>query len=398
MKHNAIFTIFKKELNRFFKDKRTLIALVMPGILLYVLYSLMGGAMTSTLMPDEDYKPEIVVVNLPQSLSAVLKESELFTVTEHKKENTDLESIKSAITDGEKDALIIFPTDFDAQLMTYTPALGTQAPNVEIYYNSSDSNSTTAYQMLGAVLDQFESAIANKFDVNRPVDEDTSYDLAREEDITAMLFSMLLPMLLIMLLFSGCMAVAPESIAGEKERGTIATLLITPTKRSHIAIGKILALSVMALISGTSSTLGVILSLPKLMGDTVSVNGSVYGIMDYIMLGVVILSTVLLLITVISIVSAYAKTVKEAGTYVTPLMVLSTVVGLSGMFGASAATAPWIYLIPLYNSVQSMIGIFSFEANLVNMIITVTANLVFSCIGVFVLTRMFNSERIMFNK
>ena len=44
MKSNAIFTIFKKELARFFKDRRTLIALIMPGILLYFIYSLMGGA------------------------------------------------------------------------------------------------------------------------------------------------------------------------------------------------------------------------------------------------------------------------------------------------------------------------------------------------------------------
>ncbi len=397
MKNNAVFTIFKKELTRFFKDKRTLIALIMPGVLLYVVYSLMGGIMTDTMMTDADYKPEITVINMPQSLSAVLKDPSLFTLTEPENGTEDPEEMKEAIGNGETDALIVFPKDFDAQLATYTPLTGTPAPNVEIYFNSSDTDSTTAYQMLTAVLDQFESAMANKFDINRVTDESTVYDLAREEDLTAMMFSMLLPMLLIMLLFSGCMSVAPESIAGEKERGTIATLLITPTKRSHIAIGKILALSVMALISGTSSTLGVILSLPKLMGDTMSVDGSVYGITDYILLGIVILSTVLLLITVISIVSAYAKTVKEAGTFVTPLMVLSTVVGLSGMLG-TAATAPWLYLIPLYNSVQSMIGIFSFEANMVNMIITVASNIVFTCVGVFILTRMFNSERIMFNK
>ena len=67
-----------------------------------------------------------------------------------------------------------------------------------------------------------------------------------------MVFSSLLPMLLMMFLYSGCASVAPESIAGEKERGTIATMLITPTKRSDIAIGKILALAIIALLSGTS--------------------------------------------------------------------------------------------------------------------------------------------------
>jgi sodium transport system permease protein len=254
-----------------------------------------------------------------------------------------------------------------------------------------------AYQTAVAVLDAFESSMANVFDINLPSSEDQVFDLSSEEDVTGMLFSMLMPMLLVMLLFSGCMAVAPESISGEKERGTIAALLVTPAKRSHIAIGKILALSVMALISGLSSALGVILSLLKLMGDAITVDGSVYTVSDYAMLAVVILSTVLVLITLISIISAYAKTVKEASTYVTPLMILSMLIGLTGMFG-SAAENPILYFIPIYNSVNSMIGIFSFNASSVNMLITVVANLVFTALGVFILTRMFNSEKIMFNK
>jgi sodium transport system permease protein len=200
-----------------------------------------------------------------------------------------------------------------------------------------------------------------------------------------------------MLLFSGCMAVAPESIAGEKERGTIATMLITPAKRSHLAFGMILVLSLMALISGASSTLGVLLSLPRLMGSEMQLDGSVYGVTDYVMLTVVILSTVMLFITLISVISAYAKTIKEATTYVTPLMVLSMLIGLSGMMGTVAENS-LLYLLPIFNSVHSMIGIFSFEASVVNVAITVAVNLTFTGIGIFVLTRMFNSEKIMFNK
>ena len=152
-----------------------------------------------------------------------------------------------------------------------------------------------------------------------------------------------------------------------------------------------------ALISGTSSTLGVVLALPKLMGDTVSLDGSVYTPLDYAMLAVVILSTVLVLITAISIISAFAKTIKEASSYISPLMIVSMLVGLSGMFGATA-TSPVLYIIPIFNSVQCMVGIFSFEFDIVNMIITVISNIVFTGVGVFVLAKMFNSEKIMFNK
>ena len=392
MKANAIFTIFKKELARFFKDRRTLTALLMPGLLIYVIYSLMGGAMGDAFMPDEDYKPVVYTVNAPE-YTGDLFPSEIFTV----KASENVKAEKQEIIDGTADVLIIFPENFTDDMLTYSPATGTPAPHVEVYYNSSDTNSATAYQNVVAVLDAFESSMTNKFDINIPSSENQKFDLASEEDMTGMIFSMLMPMLLVMLLFSGCMAVAPESIAGEKERGTIATLLITPTKRSHIAIGKILALSIMALISGASSTIGIVLSLPKLMGGTMEIDGSVYGVADYGMVALVILSTVLVLITVISIISAYAKTIKEASTYVTPLMILSMLIGLSGMMGG-AATNPLLYLIPIFNSVQSMIGIFSFEGDIVNVLITVGANIAVTAVGVFILTRMFNSEKIMFNK
>ncbi len=392
MKSNAIFTIFKKEIARFFKDRRTLIALIMPGILIYAIYSLMGGAIGDTLGADEDHDPIIYCEGeVPESMKPIFEQ-----VGYELKDSTDTEKEKQLIADKEADLLIVFPENFEGDMLSYIPSPEIPAPHVEVYYNSSNTNSSMAYQTVVALMNGYESAMTNRFDINNP-QEDLSYDLASKEAVTGMIFSMMMPMLLVMLLFSGCMAVAPESLAGEKERGTIATLLITPTKRSHIAIGKILALSIMALISGTSSTVGVVLSLPKLMGDAVEVNGSVYGVREYALIALVILSTVLVLITVISIISAYAKTIKEATTYVTPLMILSMLIGLSGMMGLTT-TNPALYAVPILNSVQCMIGIFSFEANIINILITVGANVAVTALGIFVLAKMFNSEKIMFNK
>ncbi|MCK7484352.1 MAG: ABC transporter permease subunit [Bacillus subtilis] len=66
------------------------------------------------------------------------------------------------------------------------------------------------------------------------------------------MLSTLLPMLVVMFMFTGAMAIGPESIAGEKERGTIATLLVTPVKRREIALGKVFSLGVLSLISAAS--------------------------------------------------------------------------------------------------------------------------------------------------
>ena len=207
----------------------------------------------------------------------------------------------------------------------------------------------------------------------------------------------MLPMLLMIFLFSGCMSVAPEAIAGEKERGTIATILVTPTKRSELAVGKIFALSIIALLSGASSTLGTILSLPKRMGGVETMSAAYYTAADYLVLAAVILSTVLL-VALISLISAYAKTIKEAQTSVMPLMIVVIFLGVTAMFGSGAKSQLVYYCIPLYNSVQAMVGIFSFEMIPAAVALTVGVNLACTVIASFVLTRMFNSETIMFRR
>ena len=322
MKNSTIFTVFKKEVARFFKDRRTLTALLMPGILIYLIYSLMGNAMNSYTSTAKDHSHRIVAVELPESIKTILGGANVIleSTTTDKVDET-----KNLVANGHRDMIVVFPKNFDADVAAYTPQAGTPAPNVEIYYNSADSKSSNAYTFMTALLNSYESSMTNKFDVNMG---SAKYDLATEEETAGKLLSMLMPMLLMSLLFSGCMAVAPESIAGEKERGTIATLLVTPIKRSHIAIGKILALSLMALISGASSTAGTLLSLPKMMGDQVKLNGSFYGITDYVLFTLIILSTVLLLITAISVISALAKTVKEASTYVMPLMIIFSLLNI----------------------------------------------------------------------
>jgi sodium transport system permease protein len=390
MKNKAIITVFKKELARFFTDRRTLLALLLPGLLIYMIYSVMGSTLEGAFSNDKDQKHQIVAVNMPESIETLLKQQNA-VITPISKEEVD--GVKEGLKNGEGNILAVFPADFDEAVALYTSASGTAAPAIEIYYNSSTNNSSSTYSYFTALLNNYESMLSNKFDINVG---DGVYNLASKVDTTAKVFSMMLPMLLMMLLFSGCMAVAPESIAGEKERGTIATMLVTPVKRNHIAIGKILALSVMALMSGASSTIGVLLSLPKLMGGNVELDGSVYTVSDYLLLAAVILSTVLLLITVVSVISAYAKTIKEATTFVTPLMIVSTLVGLSGMSGVTASS-PSLYLIPFYNSVQSMIGIFSLKASIINIVITIVMNLVISIVGVVALTKMFDNEKIMFN-
>lgn len=388
---SKVVTVMKKEFSRFFGDRRMVFStLILPALMIYFLYSFMGDGLMNQFTVAEDYVSKVYIVNMPDSLKPVFDEMSLDIQKEK-----DIDKMKEDVQGKDVDLLVVFPKDFDAQVEAYDNIMSSSfAPEVQLYYNSADTESSTMYTTVQEVLTQYEGSICNKFDINR---EELDYDLATDKDSTGMFFSSMLPMLLMIFIFSGCMSIAPESIAGEKERGTIAKLLVSPTKRSDIALGKIISLSVIGLLCGTSSFIGTILSMPKLMQGESSMSASVYEVQDYILLLCIIFSTVLIIVGLLSIVSAFAKTVKEAATYISPLMVIVMLVGITSMFGDGAPKEHYFYLIPVYNSVQCMNGIFGFSYNMVNVVITLAANIGVTAVLCFILSKMFNSEKVMFS-
>ena len=378
----AVLTIIKKEFMRFFGDRRLLLTtLLLPGVVLYAVYSALG-AVFANVMQDSSV-PVAYVRNMPESLGEAI--DEMFDLRD-----TDLtdEEIKSQLVEGDADIFIIFPENFDDL------TVGSDVPDVSIYYNSAQTSSSLAYSSVVALLDAYEQSIANVFNINSGSDR---YDLADSSDVSANILSMIVPMVLIMLLFSGCVAVVLESIAGEKERGTIATLLVTPIKRSYFAIGKILSLSVIAVLSGISSFLGLILSLPNLMGGMeVDFSLAAYGVLDYFGLFLVVMSTVLVLVSLLAIVSAYAKSVKEASGLIAPVMIIAVICSLVSMFVASPPMG--LYFIPVLNSALCISTLMAGTFGIVPFLITMGINIVCAALLAVLLGAMFNSEKIMFNR
>lgn len=398
-KRSNIWTIVRKEFARFFGDRTLLFtAVIMPGLLIYIVYSLMGENIGKSHV-DETRPTTVYVDNLPESLVTDFDSIPFPLVTEG---FNAVALIGDSLADKESSLIYVnFPPNFDSLISAHDPMSGEAAPNVRIYHNSSSDNSELAYQTVKGYLEEWENSRNNMFDINAEDPEmEETFDMADENDSLGEILGQLFPMLLMMLLFSGCMAVAPTSIAGEKERGTIATLLVTPIKRSELAIGKILSLSVFAMLSGLSSFLGIILSLPKMLrGDGMEIDFAIpYTSGDYMLILCVLISTVLVLISCVAILSALAKDVKSAGTLVLPLMLIVMFVGFTPMLGGDAPDTLTAYLVPFYNSVQSMASVFSFNINPAAVGITVLANLVYTVLAIFVLTKMFNSEKVMFGK
>ena len=379
-----ILTILKKELRRFFTDSRMLLGIFLPGVMIFAIYTVLGDVFTE-MAYEEKTEFVVYVDNEPEKLQIFNVPGWTFTINEMP---LTKEEILIGIKDGGIDLYIEYDEDFYNKVTT-----GDEVSWVEVYYNSLDAESSTIYAYTTAVLTEFESQLTNRFNVNG---KDNVYDLASEEDFGKQMIEMILPFILTVFLFSGAMGICSESIAGEKERGTIATLLVTPVKRSHLVIGKIAALGITTIASALVSFAGLISSLPKLMGTDFSID--MYGVPTLLLILLVVIVSALMFTTLLTIISTYAKSVKEATSLSTPLMLVVSLLGMSGMITGGTNSNILLYLIPIYNSIQCFGSILSTNIDILAVVITILSNIVYISLGVLLLTKMFNSEKIMFNK
>ena len=395
MKNNA-WTIIKKELARVFGDRQLLFtSVIMPGLLIYIIYSLLGSGMQRMATEGTDEMVIVRVENLPESVAPIVENMPSVVVLQQLVLQEDIDKLESK---NLNEVLARFPEAFDSLVACYDPQSGVAAPNIEIYYNSANNASSRVYQMLKGSLTAYEEQLSNRFDINRADVEEAQFDMASDDDVLGSILSKLIPMLILMMLFSGVMAIAPSSIAGEKERGTIATLLVTPLRRNELALGKVVSLSGIALMSGISSFIGIALSLPKMIQADAAGIELHYTTSDYLVILITIMAAVLIMASVVSLLSALAKDVKNAGTMIMPFMLVVVFCGLTPMFQSGTPESLTAYLIPFYNAVQVMTSVFAHEMKWMPVIVTLAANVCYTGIAVWGLTRMFNSERIMFSK
>ena len=307
-----IATVFRKEFYRVVSDKRLIFTtILLPGLAIYLMYSFLGGAIGNEFEDIENHEMIVYVENVPSDFNDYLDTLDL-SVIYHDYEPANHDELLNSLLIGEIDFILRFPETFDNDID------GGILSDVLTYYNPGEKYSEAAYYKYLSELNTYRQSVAydrygEAFYVFTTDINNDEHIIIDEDKAIGQGFAMLLPMLIIMFLFSGAMSIGPDSIAGEKERGTIATLLVTPVKRSEIAIGKVLSLSVISLFSASSSFVGIVLSLPKLLqGGGEEISMSIYSMGDFVMLFTVLLATVLVIVGIISIISAYAKTIKEA--------------------------------------------------------------------------------------
>lgn len=377
MKMNDIFTVIKRELKAIFKDKILIFQIIFLPFLIMAGYSMLMVVMSE----DTDCKDtSAYCVNAPEYML-----DGFYAMSMENADMSDIEAIKSKISKKEAQLLIVFPDNFREN--TENPE------NIDIWYNGADSSSVELWSHVNIYLNEFQPHV---FTVN--MSEGIQYDLADEEQKALNLFGSALPTMLIMVVFITIMTISAEAIAGDKERGFLNTILVTPISRASIAAGKSFSIYIFAILGGLSTFGGTIVSLPK-MAEAASLDVEiVYTFSDYALLFAVTMITVFASVSILLIISTLSNSVKQATSissimtfvFMIPSLLLSTdsfekviqTIGMRNNF------------IPIWNTILNIRSVIMLDYKICDIIISVAVNIVFCIIATTFIAQCFKNEKI----
>ncbi|MCU6747732.1 ABC transporter permease [Faecalicatena acetigenes] len=415
----GIKQICTKELARVFKDGKMLISVfVFPVAIMIVVMSLVSN-LTSRMEKDvEAHKSIVYIENVPEEFKEFLlaadKDVSIYTEKNIGEvlrletkgaldESQRRKEAETAIKEGSIDLMIEFPQGFSENVYDYQT--GDEIPQVKTYYNPSEEYSKAAFEKISnGVLESYRQTLLSQrvpdmagltvFTVNA---DNPDMIVQDKEKAGGKVLGTMLPYFITILLFAGAMGIGTDMIAGEKERGTLASLLVSPVKRSSIVLGKVFALMI---ISGATSVVYVaamVAFMPQMMGG---LSGKELGIdlslrpEQIAMLAILLIAIAFLYSAVIVLVSVFAKTIKEANSYMMPVYMVILLLGITTMF-TTGSPKEWFYVIPIYNTSLTLQGILTQEVTMAQYGMTLGVTLLTGGILIAAIAKAFESEKVM---
>ena len=398
--------IFKKEIARVFSDKKMIFSLfILPAIVMIGVYGLMG-MMTNKMESDiEEHISVVYVQNAPEGFKEIAAQggydrTATITYVAADASAEEIGQIKNDILNGNVDLFVLFDSEFLTKAKAYTN-VGDAIPSVKLGFNSTLNYSTAARSMFcSMMLDSYETdLLQNRFGNLELLTVFNTEDelIVNEDKANGVVLATMLPYFIVMMLFAGSMGLCVDAIAGEKERGTMATMLLSPIKRSSIVFGKLFGLSVLSVLSSIVYAVSMIVAIPMMMGD-MGMEDVSFSVMQIVELLGIMASLVLFNVSALCLISVFAKNAKEANAYVMPLYMAVIVLGMLTIFNMGGTTpASTLYAIPVYGSSLAIQALVSNELSLVQFGLSVGGNVVCMLLAVVACVKTFNNEKIMLN-
>jgi sodium transport system permease protein len=394
--------LWMKELKHLFRDTKTIVqTIVVPT---FITPLILGGFFwfVGSIATEETKKTYDISVNsLSESnLIAQISESDRLNIVLEE----DVSAVINSVTEGSSEIGLVITETFDSAIKSNDSA------EITMYSKNIDTFSQ-AQSLVTTIIDDFEEterderlaalnldeAYVNPISINKE-------DLTTEEESAGSIFGAILALFFVMYVMTGSMYPAIDLGAGEKERGTMETLISTNISSVDIIIGKMLSVTTSAVLTATFSMLGFAIPLTIMfLFYADSVNDYLFGLLSAVVNPVAFIGVFILIIPLsvfmgafLLTISVYAKTPKEAGLLLGNVLIIFIIPCYIPLINPGLELDFIGALIPCYNLALITNNLIAGTVDWSLYSVALVSTIVYSCIAIYISYIMFDDENVIF--
>ncbi|MCS7309492.1 MAG: ABC transporter permease [Armatimonadota bacterium] len=390
------WTVFWKELREVLRDRRVLFSTVVSPLLLTPLLLWGIGLMVQQRVESARKVTIPTAVVAPRGGDAFLQalQENAFTV-QRVAEQTQA---KQMLRQRQVWMVVVLDERFDERLQNESTA------QVTVLYDPLNESSREAVQRLKALTEQLSAQWVQQRLARRFIGVEFTQPLAlvtqpieTENPVGNLILSIILPYVIVLSGFFGAVSPAFDLIAGEKERGTLETLLATPASRRQIVWGKFLTVTTVCMVAALFAMLGMLLafSLPASSHLFTEQVGK-FSLPPAAMVALVItlLPLSVFYSAILTIISTFARNQKEAQTYLIPLSTLIVLPAVASMF-ARTESGLWLAMVPILNSAMTIKQVLTGVLDPLFVSVSLLVSGLVAIVSLQVATRLFDRETVL---
>ncbi len=386
-----IFTIASKEFLETFRDRRTLVKMVIIPILVFpLIFTLVNSLQTSVMEKEQQRQLLTGIVNLdgPNSLITFLESNPELQL--HPMDDPAL--MEQLVREDSLQVGIVIQEGFQQQVQE----LG--SGGLTVFYSATK---ITMRDRLDNILEKYSSELLTQRILSQGLEAEFMHPVSKQmvnvassREMVGKLAGGFLPYLFVLFCFMGAMYPAIDLFTGEKERKTLETLLTSPVSRLEIMVGKMMVIVATGIMSALLAILGLFLAVQTTAGMPEMISGVVDSMLSlsFVLMMIAMLLPLTIFFAGIMIpIAIYAKSFKEAQSIFTPftfLVIIPAVVGLLPGIELTAITA----VIPIVNISLTTKEVMAGTIQLPLLLLTIFSLVAYATIAVLFSVKWFGKE------
>jgi sodium transport system permease protein len=392
----TFLTIFRKEWTDTIRDRRTIVTMILIPLLVFPLLMMVVTKVSVSQRQKAQEKVLAVAVITNGQAKEFLDDVRVrgdFRVVD-----LTADSIESMIQQDSLDGAFVFAEDFDRRLEANQPA------PVTFYYKTADDNNITKRRLQDILQGYEKKLLARRLQKLKLEETIVNVLQVREHDIASVkerigrALGGFLPYIFVIFCFMGSMYPAIDLGAGEKERGTLETLLTTPVSRFQILLGKYAVVVLAGVVSALVSIGGLYFSVRQAVAippELLEVAVSILEVETILLVLSLLLPLTIFFASILLSLSIYAKSFKEAQSIISPMtfiVIVPAAIGLMPGMKLTAVTA----LIPIFNVSLATKEIIAGTVNMGLLLEVYAVLIVLAVLGLYGTSKWFGREGTIF--